>query len=101
MAHHVSSGKPHTLQDDYELGRVLGSGTMAVVKLATKRVGGDVVAVKCILSPDEELREFTREEYQLMRELKHKTIVRVMEMYETSKDMHICMELCRDGCVQS
>merc|ERR1712176_1293520 len=82
-------------------GHVLGSGTMAVVRLATNRLTGVEIAAKCLCSPDEELRQFTRDEYALMSELDHASIVRVIDLYENPSELWICMELCRNGCVQS
>ena len=39
------------------------SGTVAVVRLAKRRSDGRHIAVKCVSSSDDEMRQFTRDEY--------------------------------------
>jgi serine/threonine protein kinase len=92
---------PAAFTDAFELGAALGSGTVAVVRLAKRRSDGRHIAVKCVSSSDDEVRQFTRDEYDLVRSLNHPAIIRFSAMYETSAKMLICMEYCGDGCVQS
>eukprot|EP00747_Dinoflagellata_sp_TGD_P169829 gnl/TRDRNA2_/TRDRNA2_199826_c0_seq1.p1 gnl/TRDRNA2_/TRDRNA2_199826_c0~~gnl/TRDRNA2_/TRDRNA2_199826_c0_seq1.p1 ORF type:complete len:570 (+),score=75.89 gnl/TRDRNA2_/TRDRNA2_199826_c0_seq1:35-1711(+) len=97
------NSSPSLFDADFSLdaGPVLGAGTMAVVRLATRRADGVRMAVKHIRSEDEEVMEFTRTEYNLVRTLKHPAIIQFESMYEGRCSIWICMELCSDGCVQS
>jgi len=88
------------VSQSYTLGKFLGAGSMSVVRLAS-RSGGQPLAVKIISSKDEELREATRMEFQLMRAAAHSAIVRVDKILEMDEEIWICMELCDFGCVES
>lgn len=85
----------------FEIGEVLGTGSMAVVRRAVRTSDRKEVAVKCVSSQDEEHRRFTREEYDLMRKLSHPAIACAYSFHERLFDVCICMEYCADGCVQS
>jgi len=94
----VFSGSEQVSQS-YTLGKFLGAGSMAVVRLAS-RSDGQPQAVKIISSKDEELREATRNEFRLMRAAAHSAIVRVDRILEMDEEIWICMELCEFGCVE-
>mmetsp|Transcript_71009 Transcript_71009/g.154331 ORF Transcript_71009/g.154331 Transcript_71009/m.154331 type:complete len:511 (-) Transcript_71009:117-1649(-) len=81
----------------YQLGAIIGSGTMGVVRVATRREDGHRLVVKCISSEDEEVRRFTRDEYELMRSLRHSAIMYPEAFYESGWKQMICMELCEEG----
>jgi len=98
--------KPSTCQAGcltfaYEVGEVLGQGSMALVRRAVRRSDRKEVAVKCVRSIDEEHRDFTRKEYDLMRNLSHPAIVSTYSKHENSCNIWLCMEYCADGCVES
>jgi len=78
---------------NYELGGALGSGTTAVVRRARCFSDGREVAVKCIASCEDEVREFARMEFALVRGLKHPSIVRMEKLFEGPLAIWICMEL--------
>lgn len=85
----------------YEMGPIIGAGTTSVVRRATRRYGGKKeVAVKCIFSREEETLQFARDEYHLLRDLRHPSVIRVMDQFETSSSIWTCMELCVDGSVE-
>lgn len=90
---------PSEVANLYEIGELLGSGTMAAVRRATRRSDGHDVALKRLKSTDVELRAFTRTEFELMQGLTHDAIVRVETFHECESDVWICMELCTDGSV--
>eukprot|EP00929_Paragymnodinium_shiwhaense_P080373 TRINITY_DN41911_c0_g2_i1.p1 TRINITY_DN41911_c0_g2~~TRINITY_DN41911_c0_g2_i1.p1 ORF type:complete len:588 (-),score=75.82 TRINITY_DN41911_c0_g2_i1:29-1792(-) len=87
--------------ENYELAHVLGSGTVAVVRQATRLKDGRQVAVKCIISSDTEMRMFCRQEFDLLKKLHHESIIGVDALYDAPPMMWLCMELCENGCVQS
>jgi len=104
----VDPGKKHRkfgprsaqLRFAYQVGDVLGSGAMALVLQGTRRSDGGQVALKRIRTDDEELRQFTREEYELIRSLRHPSIVMVEALYEDAAAQWIVMEFCAGGSVE-
>lgn len=92
---------PLGFEDTMEMGVALGSGTVAVVRLATRKSDGRQIAVKCVRSVDEELRQFTRAEHELVRSLDHPAIVKFEEkLWESDTKLYICMEYCSDGSIE-
>jgi len=85
----------------FELGVALGSGTVAVVRLGTRRSDHRQFAVKIASSDDTEMRQFTRDEYEIVHSLSHPAIIRFEAIYETPSKIFICMDYCEDGNVQS
>lgn len=85
----------------FALGPTLGSGALSIVKLATKRSNGRQVAIKCIRTQDEEIRQFTRDEFELVQSLNHPAIIHFDALYENELSMRICMEFSSNGSVKS
>jgi len=83
--------------NQFELLEMLGSGTISVVKKAKRIADGVHVAVKCVRSEDEEVKMFTRAEFELMRTLRHPSIICVKTMLEHGLCQFIVMELCEDS----
>lgn len=81
----------------YELGNVLGAGAMSVVRIATRKSDGKLLAVKCIHTEDEELIDATRREYSLLRGARHPSIVRVEALHQGRQSLWLSMELCDGG----
>jgi len=80
-----------------DLGKTLGVGTVATVRVATRQSDGQKVAVKVIASTDDEVRTFAKDEYELMTQLKHPNIVKVEALHECPQKLWIVMELCPRG----
>lgn len=85
----------------YVLGEVIGVGGMSRVRLATTRSDNRKVAVKITESTDDDLRQLTRNEYELMRTLRFPSIVQVEGLYQTQQCLLMCMEHCDNGCLDS
>ncbi|XP_048766080.2 uncharacterized protein LOC125673513 [Ostrea edulis] len=80
---------------NYTLGRVLGKGAFATVRLGTHLLSGESAAVKVvpkksILQRDKALRRFSRELYALKR-LDHTNIVRMREWMETDRNFYLVL----------
>lgn len=97
----AESSLPNELSDSYDLGRILGTGTTAMVRVAKRRADGRKFALKLISSPDEEVQAFAREEYELIRSLRHPCILMAEAFHRHSYGVAICMELCAGGSIQS
>jgi serine/threonine protein kinase len=83
-----------------ELREALGRGTTAVVKTAgaiwamCDPSEQETVAVKCVQSSDDEVHQFVLEEYRLLQELRHESIISVQALYMNTHHSLMIMELC-------
>mmetsp|Transcript_87647 Transcript_87647/g.165244 ORF Transcript_87647/g.165244 Transcript_87647/m.165244 type:complete len:454 (-) Transcript_87647:442-1803(-) len=100
-AEDVDNSQTSEFHADFELGAVLGSGSVGVVFQAKRRSDARQLAVKCITTRDDEMRQFTRDEYELVKSLSHPAIIKFEACYESSCKIWICMEFCSDGSVDS
>jgi serine/threonine protein kinase len=84
---------------NYLLGATIGKGNSAVVKLATHVITQQKVAIKmfdkCSLDEEKQLR--LRREIDSMKLLKHKSIIRLYEIMETSKLICLVTEYAING----
>lgn len=84
---------------NYILGKTIGKGNSAVVKIATHSIIKQKVAVKMfdksVLDSDKQLR--LRREIESMKHLKHPNIVRIYEIMETAKIICIVTEIASNG----
>lgn len=85
----------------YETGPIIGSGTLSVVRRARRRTDSRKCVAKCIRSDDEEVRQVTRMEFEILSSLQHPAIVQVLDLYEDCSHMWLCMELCENGDIGS
>jgi len=92
---------PERFLEGYELGEKLGSGTTSVVKRAICRANGRQVAVKCMETGDEELNNFAREEYAIIKKLRHDSIIAAEALHSDTFHVWIVLEFCEDGNLES
>ncbi|ORX44167.1 Pkinase-domain-containing protein [Piromyces finnis] len=83
----------------YEMLKHLGTGSFATVHLAKDIKTGDLVAMKFIdkvnfVGPES---NSIYEEIKLMKAIKHKNIVKLIDVIETSTVLCIVMEYCENG----
>ena len=87
------------LEENYKLGRVLGQGAFAKVKLATHSKENSKWAVKVIsrrsLSATDS--ESLQKEMSILQKVAHKNIVRTKEIYDTPNFTYIVMECMTGG----
>mmetsp|Transcript_7570 Transcript_7570/g.12732 ORF Transcript_7570/g.12732 Transcript_7570/m.12732 type:complete len:336 (+) Transcript_7570:104-1111(+) len=83
----------------YKLGRVLGQGSFATVRLATCKADGTKWAIKVIkrqsLAPDDEAALAT--EIQIMERAVHPNIIRLKEVFDCPSNMYLVMEVMTGG----
>eukprot|EP01052_Picozoa_sp_SAG31_P016112 SAG31_NODE_1055_length_10134_cov_14.461837_10_plen_174_part_00 len=87
------------VEKEFDLGRTLGEGNYAEVKLCTEKATGGKWACKIInkkkLEPgDEEMLEL---ETRVLAMLKHPNVVRLKKKFDTKKKMYLILELCTGG----
>ncbi|RMZ52986.1 hypothetical protein APUTEX25_001105 [Auxenochlorella protothecoides] len=89
------------LEDDYEVGHVLGKGTYGTVRLVRKRGSGEPWACKTISKNQLVTRhdiEDVRREVELLNLLTpHDNIAGVDRVYEDSNSVHIIIDYCEGG----
>ncbi|KAH8852652.1 Serine/threonine-protein kinase DCLK3 [Schistosoma japonicum] len=89
---------PEYLSKRYQVGRKLGDGNFAIVKLGKRRDSNDQYALKII-----EKSKITGKEAMLLNEIhilhhcRHPNIIRLYEEFETSNEIWLVMEFIKDG----
>lgn len=83
------------LTDCFTLGRELGRGAFAVVKLATHKVTGEEFAVKVIErgAADQNLIR----EIEVMKKVDHPNVIRLVAIFEDKSFIYLVMELVTGG----
>lgn len=89
----------HTFQNSYKLCEIIGSGTTAVVRRCARKDGQNF-AVKCVTAVDDEIRQFTRDEYELVRSLRHPAIIQFRAWFEGPASAWIVMDFCNNGSLE-
>lgn len=84
---------------NYRLGKTLGMGSFAKVKLAVHNLSGVKVAIKIIdrLSLDKVEAAKVSREITMMKRLSHPHVVRLFEVIETASNIYMVMEYVSSG----
>ncbi|TGZ49266.1 hypothetical protein CRM22_010916 [Opisthorchis felineus] len=86
------------LRSRYHIGRILGDGNFAVVRLVRRRDTGQKYATKIIDKAKLRGKEMMlHQEITILHSCSHPNIVRLLEEYETPKEIWLVMELVKDG----
>lgn len=84
----------------YDIRDILGTGSFSVVKLGINRETGEKRAIKIINKKKywqtNTLDQVARE-IEILKRLKHKNIISIIEIYETTKFLYIVLELATGG----
>ncbi|PRP79028.1 calcium/calmodulin-dependent protein kinase I [Planoprotostelium fungivorum] len=96
---HLSAGSnKEPISDHYNIGLTLGSGTFSVVKKAEHRKTKQVYAIKCIdKGAVEDNEEMIGVEIDILKQVSHKNIIGLKEMFEDQKFIYLVMELVTGG----
>ncbi|XP_053408768.1 serine/threonine-protein kinase DCLK3-like isoform X6 [Mercenaria mercenaria] len=82
----------------YELGRTLGDGNFAIVRMSKMKATGVEYAMKVIDKPKLKGKEHMVEnEIEIMKDCNHPNIVKLYEEYETVDKIYLVMELVKGG----
>eukprot|EP01061_Rhynchopus_euleeides_P009148 TRINITY_DN18293_c0_g1_i1.p1 TRINITY_DN18293_c0_g1~~TRINITY_DN18293_c0_g1_i1.p1 ORF type:complete len:283 (+),score=74.70 TRINITY_DN18293_c0_g1_i1:50-898(+) len=85
---------------DFELGKTIGSGAFAKVKMGRHTRTGEEVAIK-VFSKERIQKESMKQqilmEIGITRLLKHENVISVTDVFQTEKSLYLVMELVR-GC---
>eukprot|EP00931_Biecheleriopsis_adriatica_P007126 TRINITY_DN108446_c0_g1_i1.p1 TRINITY_DN108446_c0_g1~~TRINITY_DN108446_c0_g1_i1.p1 ORF type:complete len:425 (+),score=60.40 TRINITY_DN108446_c0_g1_i1:77-1351(+) len=88
---------PSVIERDFEVHGILGSGTVSSVKRVRRRSDNRVFAAKSVRIQDQEMRDITRDEYEIVASLSHASIVRSVDFLEGPDEVCIIMEYCSGG----
>lgn len=91
---------PQTSLDFYKIGRQIGNGAFGKVNLAVHRLTGKQVAIKTIerlFIKDEKTRRKIFQEVFIMKKLRHRNIIRLLEVFESNKNVMIVLEYAGGG----
>ncbi|TPX55769.1 hypothetical protein PhCBS80983_g05041 [Powellomyces hirtus] len=95
------TGRESGIHAKYDLGRTLGSGNFAEVKLATNRTTGQQVAVKIIrtksIKNNPKSMEHLESEIALLQKLKHPGITSILEVIQEEEYCYLILEYARGG----
>jgi calcium/calmodulin-dependent protein kinase I len=91
--------KKEHVEDAFELGKVLGEGNYAQVRLGKEKSTGGMWAVKVInkkkLDPGDE--EMLALEVEVLRTVNHPNVIHLYKVYDTSLKMYMVLELVTGG----
>jgi 5'-AMP-activated protein kinase catalytic alpha subunit len=83
----------------YILGKTLGEGAFGKVKVATHIHTGEKVAIKILdktKMENEEDIERVQKEINILKKLRHKNIIQLYEIMQSTKNLYIVMEYCEE-----
>ncbi|XP_075214907.1 testis-specific serine/threonine-protein kinase 3-like [Lycorma delicatula] len=84
----------------YKLGKPIGNGSYATVKLAESEQHGGLVAIKVVSkfqAPSDYLKKFLPREIQVVKGLSHPNLIRFHQAIETTHRVYIIMEFAEQG----
>jgi len=83
--------------EGWELGRELGSGHFAKVRLCTNTTTGQVAAVKIIKKPKGSKLAIIKSEVDILKSVEHPYIVRCFDAIDSPDKMYLVMEIMKGG----
>ena len=96
-------GKTEPLSTKYEVGAVLGTGQYGLATHGVNKVTKQRVAIKTIDKTRFRATDIAYQydamasEIQIMRSIDHPNIIKLLDVFEDEKEIHIVMELCEGG----
>jgi serine/threonine protein kinase len=91
---------PDSTSEFYRVGKVLGRGAFGKVSLAVHRLTDEMVAIKSInkeVLTDEASKNKVMKEVTILKKMRHKNIIQLLDTFETDKHIIFVMELCSGG----
>lgn len=91
---------PPTTTEFYRIGRLLGKGAFGKVNLGMHKLTGKLVAIKSISKEyltDEQSKKKVMQEFSILKKLRHQSVIRLFESFESNKHILFVFELCSGG----
>lgn len=93
--------KHSNIQQEYELGPILGTGAFGSVRIAVQKSSGLDRAIKTIkkdkIAKDPQSKLSFYQEIEILKELDHPNVLRIYEYYEDKNFFHLVTELLTGG----
>lgn len=91
--------KPVTIEDKYDLGKVIGRGAFSTVKEGIRKEDKKRYAVKCIAKKQIDKKELAllEREIDIMKKLQHPNIIQLMEVVDTPDTLYLVLEYAGGG----
>lgn len=97
---HHKGDAPRTTPDFYRAGKMLGRGAFGKVSLGMHKLSRKLVALKSInkeFMSDEKQKSKVMHEVGILLRVRHQSVVKLYETFETKRHMLLSMELCAGG----
>ena len=91
---------PPTKPEFYKIGKLLGKGAFGKVSLGVHKLTGRFVAIKSInkqFFSDENSKNKVMKEVNILKQLRHQSVIRLFETFESDKHILFVIELCTGG----
>ena len=88
--------KKSNISKDYTLGKVVGSGAFASVRLGVHKTTKQVRAIKVLKKEKINMDDLTKE-VGILSKLTHPSIMQIYEIYEDKANLYIVSEYCKGG----
>jgi calcium/calmodulin-dependent protein kinase I len=88
------------ISDKYEIGEELGKGAFSIVKIGINKETGEKFAIKIINKKDakaDQDGQRLKTEIEILKKVKHPNIVCLKDIYETTDNLYLIMELVTGG----
>lgn len=91
--------KAVTIDDKYDLGKVIGRGAFSVVREGIRKEDKKKYAVKCISKSKIDKKELAllEREIDIMKKLNHPNIIQLMEVIDTPDTLYLIIEYAGGG----
>jgi len=91
--------KPVTIEDKYDLGKVIGRGAFSVVKEGIRKEDKKKYAIKCIAKKQIDKKELAllEREIDIMKKLQHPNIIQLMEVIDSPDTLYLVIEYAGGG----
>jgi len=91
--------KKYPIEEEYELGDVLGSGTFSEVRLGTNKKTGTKYAVKIMTKENNNARkkEIIDVEIEILKRVNHQHVVKLYDLFETEDKYFLVLQLITGG----
>jgi calcium-dependent protein kinase len=89
--------KKGSIEKDYTIGDVVGSGAFATVRKVYSKINGSLRALKIIKKQKGQDSARMYLEVEILKKLIHPNIMQIFEFYEDKKNFYIITEFCEGG----
>ena len=94
------NNKNKEVLSEYNIIKLIGSGSFSIVKLGENKITKEKVAIKIIqktqITNQNDLIRINRE-IQMLKSLNHENVIKIYNLYEDSISFYIIMEYCENG----